>query len=46
MVIAGEHDGAAEELCFAIRMRKAECVRIRADDEVSRMEATIAWLRR
>jgi acylaminoacyl-peptidase len=46
LVIADEHDGAAEVLCFAIRMRKGECVRIRADDAVSRMEATIAWLRR
>jgi dipeptidyl aminopeptidase/acylaminoacyl peptidase len=46
LVIAGEHDAAADELCFALRMRRSECVRIHAADAVSELEATIGWLKR
>jgi acylaminoacyl-peptidase len=46
LVIAGEHDVAADELCFALRMRKMEYARVHTDDPAVEIEAAIGWLRR
>ena len=44
LVIAGDHDPAAQELYFALHSRKVECALVRSANPVLDLEAAIAWL--
>jgi dipeptidyl aminopeptidase/acylaminoacyl peptidase len=51
LIIAGQHDAAADELYFALRARKVESALVRIGEErpgdlVLEMEAALAWLKR
>jgi dipeptidyl aminopeptidase/acylaminoacyl peptidase len=46
LVIAGEHDAAAEELYFALRSRKVECALVRTGNAVQELEAALAWIKK
>jgi dipeptidyl aminopeptidase/acylaminoacyl peptidase len=51
LIVAGEHDAAADELYFALQARKVESALVRIGEErpgdlVLEMEAALAWLKR